>query len=116
MRALEKSLKRFEDKFGRYPTDEEGLAVLWDKAKLQVENESDTAKWERFVDRADDAEKDPWGTPWGYRQKDENADADDEFNLYSFGPDRQDGTDDDVLNREKKSDSGSGSTPPPAGG
>jgi general secretion pathway protein G len=109
MRALDKALERFNDKFGRYPTDEEGLAVLWDKSKLQVENESDAAKWERLVDRAEDAEKDPWGTPWGYRQKDESGDgSEDIFDLYSFGPDRQDGTEDDIHNRAKSGESGSG--------
>lgn len=108
MRALDKALERFNDKFGRYPTDEEGLSVLWDKSKLQVENESDSAKWERLVDRAEDSEKDPWGTPWGYRQKDESGDgSEDIFDLYSFGPDRQDGTEDDIHNRAKMTEGGS---------
>jgi general secretion pathway protein G len=120
MRALDKALERFQDKFGRYPTDEEGLSVLWDKSKLQVENEADSAKWERLVDRAEDSEKDPWGTPWGYRQKDESGDgSEDIFDLYSFGPDRQDGTEDDIHNRAKMTDgnapSSGGSTAPTGG-
>lgn len=106
MRSLEKALERFNDKFGRYPTDEEGLAVLWDKSKFSSEDEAESAKWERLVERAEDSEKDPWGTPWGYRQKDEASDED-IFDLYSYGPDRQDGTDDDIHNRSKPTDAGS---------
>ena len=106
MRSLDKALERFNDKFGRYPSDEEGITVLWDKTKLQTQDETESAKWERLVERAEDAEKDPWGTPWGYRQKDENSDED-IFDLWSYGPDRQDGTDDDIHNRSKPTD-GSG--------
>lgn len=105
MRALDSALQRFNDKFGRYPTDEEGIAVLWDKSKFTSEDETEAAKWERLVERAEDSEKDPWGTPWGYRQKDEASDED-IFDLYSFGPDRQDGTDDDIHNRAKAADAG----------
>jgi general secretion pathway protein G len=118
MRALDKALERFNDKFGRYPTDDEGLSVLWDKSKLQVEDEATAAKWERLVDRAEDSEKDPWGTPWGYKQQ---ADGEpDIFDLYSFGPDRQDGTEDDIKNRAPSTGtdtggSGSSSTPPAGG-
>ena len=105
MRSLDKALQRFNDKFGRYPTDEEGITVLWDKTKLQTQDEAEGQKWERLVERAEDAEKDPWGSPWGYRQKDEGADED-IFDLWSYGPDRQDGTDDDIHNRKKLSTDG----------
>lgn len=106
MRALDKAIEAFNRKFGRYPTDEEGLSVLWDKSKLTVDDEAMAAKWERFVDRAEDAEKDPWGTAWGYAQKDESSDEN-IFDLWSYGPDKQDGTDDDIHNRAKPTEAGS---------
>ncbi len=82
--------------------------MLWDKSKFTSEDETEAAKWERLVERAEDSEKDPWGTPWGYRQKDEASDED-IFDLYSYGPDRQDGTDDDIHNRAKAADAGGAS-------
>lgn len=114
MRALDKALEAFKRKFERYPSDEEGLAVLWDKSKLTVDDEAQSAKWERFVDRAEDAQKDPWGTTWGYTQKDEGSDED-IFDLWSYGPDKQDGTDDDIHNRMKAGDAGSASAPSSSG-
>lgn len=101
LRTFEKALERFNDKFGRFPSDDEGLKVLWDKTSLQTENEEQAAKWERFIDRAEDAEKDPWGRPWMYRQKDErDGGAGDQPDIWSMGPDGQDGTEDDIHARK----------------
>ncbi|QOJ01711.1 MAG: type II secretion system major pseudopilin GspG [Phycisphaeraceae bacterium] len=97
MESLKQGLELFYNKYKRYPTDEEGLAALWDKTVILEEEES--AKWVKFVDQ-DKGEKDPWGTPWGYRQRSEHGDES-TFDLWSYGPDRQDGTDDDVTSWKK---------------
>lgn len=115
------ALDRFNDKFGRYPTDEEGLKVLWDKSALQTENEEEGAKWSALINNAEDAQKDPWGQAWLYRQKDErDGGAGDVPDVWSAGPDRQDGTDDDIHARKAMGSgdgggSGGGSGTPTSG-
>jgi general secretion pathway protein G len=108
MNMLERALDRFHDKFERYPTDAEGLKVLWDKSVLESTDEAEAAKWEAFIDKPENAEKDPWNTAWGYMQKDESLEED-LFLLWSWGPDKADGTDDDIPLRAKRDADAGGS-------
>ena len=110
MRTLEKALERFYEKMGRYPTDDEGIRALWDKSVIT--DESEVTKWERLINNAEDAANDPWGTAWGYRQKDESTEEN-VFELWSFGPDKQDGTEDDIPLRKKTDEMGDGGVPTP---
>lgn len=106
LQTLAKALERFNDKINRYPTDDEGLKALWDKSSITDENE--LKNWTRFVDQPENSEKDPWGTPWGYKAKDETSEEN-IFDLWSYGPDKQDGTDDDIHLRPRETD-GSGTS------
>lgn len=92
MNMLRTGLKHFRFDFERYPTDEEGLKVLWDKAALS--SEADQAKWKGYMEEP--MEKDRWGTPWIYKQSSEQGDAT-TYSLSSAGPDKQEGTEDDLL-------------------
>lgn len=48
LKSLRDALNQFSLEFNRYPTDDEGLAVLWDKSRLS--EDADQAKWRRFVE------------------------------------------------------------------
>ena len=91
MDNLKYALKNFNLKYGRYPTDEEGLRVLWDKSAMTDETEA--KNWTKYLDEP--VPNDKWGMPWGYRQKSEHLE-DDTYDLWSFGPDKQEGTEDDI--------------------
>ena len=67
---------------------EEGLSAL-------IEQPTDVTSWHGpYIKRG--VPKDPWGSPYVYKQPGEhNASG---YDLYSFGPDKQDGSDDDIDN------------------
>lgn len=92
IKTIEAALKQFRVKYDRYPTDDEGLEVLWSKDKLDAD--SDAAKWSKELEKP--MPNDQWGTVWNYRQKSEHGDEDD-FDLWSAGPDKQEGNEDDIV-------------------
>ena len=96
IKSAETALSTYEMKVGSYPTTEQGLEAL--------------------VKCPSDVEKDDWGdSPYlreipkdAYNQKfiykcpgEHNPD---EYDLYSMGKDRKDGTDDDIVNWTKESE------------
>lgn len=77
--ALGKALDQFRLDVGRYPTTDEGLAVL-------VERMSGESRWNGpYLTKA--APLDPWGQPYQYRSPGEHG----EYDLLSLGKDRQPG-------------------------
>lgn len=86
---IEVALDAFEIDLGRYPTTSEGLRALIDKPA------SDSEGWQQpYLKRA--VPKDPWGSEYQYRYPGNyNEDG---YDLYSFGPDRKMGGDDDITN------------------
>ena len=68
--------------FGVYPSTEEGLRALW-QAPVGTEN-----RWHGpYINGA--IPKDPWGTPYVYRNPGEKSH--DRYDLYSLGADRKEG-------------------------
>lgn len=110
MNTIRDALKQFNFKFGRYPTDEEGIKALWDKSALTDENEA--KNWTKLLDEP--VPNDKWGTPWGYRQKSEHL-GEDTFDLWSFGPDKQEGTADDITSWDGAAAPADGGSGTPAG-
>jgi general secretion pathway protein G len=112
-RQIEQALKFFRLDFNRYPTDEEGLAVLWDKERLDPE--ADQNAWKGYLEAA--MPTDRWGNDWRYRQQSEETDDTTKYDLWSFGADGEEGTEDDIeswdLGTDEEEDSG---LPPPSGG
>jgi general secretion pathway protein G len=105
MNSMKQALNRFRIDFDRFPTDEEGIKVLWDKAALG--SDSPAEKWSGpYMDQP--TPKDNWGTEWGYKQVGERGPTG-FFDLWSYGPDKQDGTPDDILLWSAASREGSGS-------
>jgi len=106
MNTIKDALKQFRFVYDRYPTDEEGLKVLWDKTAMT--DETEVKKWKPFLEKA--VPKDDYGNEWGYRQKSEHGNED-MYDLWSFGKDKQEGTDDDIVSWDKETDANGSGTP-----
>ncbi|WP_457423972.1 type II secretion system major pseudopilin GspG [Roseateles sp. P5_E7] len=77
--ALQKSLDQYRLDVGRYPSTEQGLAVL-------VAKPADEPKWAGpYLAKA--LPKDPWGNDYQYRSPGEHG----EYDLLSFGKDGRPG-------------------------
>lgn len=110
---IKTALGSFRVKYDRWPTETEGIEVLWNKEKLDPD--ADAAKWSKELEKSMPVDR--WGRPWNYRPTSEHGDED-TFDLWSNGPDGEDGTTDDIVSWEKE-DTGAGSggsnnTAPPA--
>jgi general secretion pathway protein G len=85
---METVLDAFEIDAGRYPTTEEGLRAL-------VEQPASVTEWKGpYLSHG--VPNDPWGNPFGYRCPGQHNTSG--YDLYSFGPDGQEGGDDDIDN------------------
>lgn len=118
LESLRGALDQFYLEYNRYPSEEEGLAVLWSKEAL---SEEDQGKWHMFTKEA--LPRDAWGTEWGYRLgAGDNPDAPEgqPYEIWSNGPDKEEGGGDDIYPGNKTGPSdGSGDDfgpPPPPGG
>ncbi len=89
---FETAIEGFQLNIGSYPTTEQGLnGLLAPPADLP-----NPAKWEGPYLKGNEIPLDPWGTPYQYRfPGDRNPNG---YDLWSIGPDRTDGTEDDVGN------------------
>ncbi len=87
---LQLAISQFEIDCSRYPTTEEGLQVL-------IRQPSGLEEWKGpYLEREQQLPKDPWGNLYVYRcpgQHNPNG-----YDLYSLGPDGQEGGDDDIGN------------------
>ena len=75
---------------GFYPTTEQGLKALETKPTTPPE----PLKWKGYLNSP--LREDPWGKPYVYKYPGEKRTNG--FDLYSFGPDGVEGTEDDVTN------------------
>jgi general secretion pathway protein G len=91
LNTISGGLKMFRLDYDRYPTDDEGLKVLWDKSALSAD--ADQTKWHAYLEAP--MPNDRWGTPWNYKAAGEHGDGT-TYDLSSNGPDKQSGTDDDL--------------------
>jgi general secretion pathway protein G len=91
------ALETFRVEMGRWPTEDEGLAALWDKSAIQDEVEA--AKWRKYLNEP--APRDKWGSAWVYRQPSQLADGE-PYDIVSPGPDKQEGTADDITNHDRR--------------
>ncbi len=103
--TIERALDMFYADFDRYPTEEEGVKVLWDKESLVTEDEADQEKWRKRLQKP--SPNDPWGTAWGYRAESEHGA---EYDLWSNGADKEEGTDDDIVSWVEDEEGGSSSS------
>jgi len=86
---FEVALSAFEIDVGRYPTSPEGLRALVEKPTTDADG------WlQPYIER--DVPKDPWGNEYVYRYPGQYNEYG--YDLYSLGPDRMLGSDDDITN------------------
>ncbi|USN98209.1 MAG: type II secretion system major pseudopilin GspG [Phycisphaeraceae bacterium] len=115
LKQIKDALDLFYLDFRRYPNDDEGIAVLWDKE--QLDPDADATKWKQYL--ATKIPTDQWGDEWGYRG--EEPEHGEKYDLWSWGPDREDDTDDDITtwsqsDDEEGGDLGSDLPAPPSSG
>ena len=85
---FESALETFEIHMGRYPSADEGLQAL-------VENPDGSADWTGPYVKSKTVPKDSWKNDFFY---DPDGDRGLYYDLYSAGPDSQEGTEDDIGN------------------
>ena len=77
----------------------------WGTIQAVTEDDADQEKWRKRLQKP--APKDPWGGEWGYRAESEH---DAEYDLWSNGPDKEEGTDDDIVSWIEDEEGGSSSS------
>jgi general secretion pathway protein G len=102
LQSFEGALENFRVEMKRWPTDEEGLAVLWSKEALA--NDEDKAKYGGPYLK-EPKPNDTWGHPWIFRAPSTIIEGQ-PFDIVSIGPDGQEGTDDDISNQDTRKESG----------
>ena len=110
--TIRNALKLFYADFDRYPSDEEGLRVLWDKSALGGD-EAEQKKWRGYLE--DPMPNDVWERAWGYRQKSSHGDES-KYDAWSNGPDGQEGTEDDITSWPKEGSGTDGGSSPSSSG
>lgn len=89
------ALQRYKLDVGSYPTEDEGgLAMLLDEPS----NAELAEKWAGPYVKPDQL-KDPWGNKYRYTYPGRYNESN--FDVSSDGPDKQEGTDDDITNWER---------------
>jgi len=112
LQTIADALEQFNLTIGRYPTEDEGLAALWDKTKIEDENLQKQHIGNFFAQGRKNL-KDRWGAEYGYRPLDAAMEETDEsdgrkYELWSNGPDGEEGTADDIKLDEGSDEEDSG--------
>ena len=98
IQAFNRALEQYKVEMKRYPSEDEGLVVLWNKE--QVEDEEDLARWGGPYLKEPNT-TDLWGNEWIYRNPSEIEGV--AYDIVSIGPDKEEGTDDDITSNDGKS-------------
>ena len=93
IKGLEQSLKRYQlNHDGNFPETGDGLQAL-------ITAPSNDKKWKGpYLDDTDTLPQDPWGNPFQYEYPGSNHPDGYKADIWSWGPDGQDGTEDDIDN------------------
>ena len=91
MNSIKTTLQQFEMGVGRFPTTEEGLEAL-----VKCPSEVSEDMWDGPY--LEEIPKDGWGNDFVYKYPGDNAVY---YDLYSYGPDGQEETEDDITNWKK---------------
>jgi general secretion pathway protein G len=100
IQQFENALKYFQLDMKRYPNSDEGLAVLWNREAVEEDEESTSWKGPYLETPVP---QDNWGTAWAYVEPSEIRDGA-SYDIVSAGPDREEGTDDDITNHDRYRD------------
>ena len=88
--ALKTALGLYEVDNGKYPNSDQGLESLI----VQPTTAPEPKNWKGPYLQEEKIPVDPWGHPYSYTQPGTRNTSG--FDLYSFGPDGEDGTEDDI--------------------
>ncbi|MFH1229956.1 MAG: type II secretion system major pseudopilin GspG [Planctomycetota bacterium] len=88
---IEMGLKMYMLDCGAYPTTEQGLLALKEKPSPTPTNWNGPYMEKEIID--------PWGKPYQYRCPSQDTQRD--YDLWSWGTDGKDGTEDDITNWKK---------------
>jgi len=93
MKGLETALKLYAlDHDGQMPNTSDGLEVL-------ISDPGNDPKWKKpYLDDTSGLPKDAWGNPFQYEYPGSNHPDGLKADIWSWGPDQQEGTDDDIDN------------------
>ncbi len=91
------AMSQFRLDLDRWPSEEEGIEVLWKRDSLEDEN--DYERW-RGPYLEDPVTEDRWGNELVYRFPGEIR-GESYYDLTSFGPDGEEDTDDDITNHDR---------------
>ena len=83
------ALNSYEIGIGNFPTTQQGLDALYKQPSGVDEEDWDGPYMQKRIT------EDPWGNPWQYRSPGTHDNND--YDLYSFGPDGSDGGGDDII-------------------
>jgi general secretion pathway protein G len=97
---IDGAMKQFRVDMLRWPTEEEGLEVLWRQDAL--EDEEDYERW-RGPYLETPVLEDYWGGELTYRNPSEEL-GEGQYDIVSFGPDGEEGTEDDITNHDRLRD------------
>jgi general secretion pathway protein G len=102
LNTMKNAVKQFRLDFNRWPTEEEGLEVLWSVDALDAD--ADETKWSKYLEEP--LPTDQWGNEWGYRDIGEYDET--MFEIWSNGPDGEEDTEDDIRSWRGGDDDGYG--------
>ena len=96
---LDNAMKQFRLDMNRYPTEDEGLEVLWRPDNL--EDEADQQRWRGpYLEMKTPQLQDIWGGEITYRNPSEEL-GEGFYDIVSFGPDGEEGSADDITNHDR---------------
>lgn len=118
---FQSSLERYHLDMNRFPTTEEGLAALLEKPSgdgasagsedLEIGDDSEDGDsgtdWSGPYLKSPSLPKDPWGKAYKYEYPPSHGKGEDP-EIWSYGPDGQENTDDDIVSWKGGSKSGDG--------
>jgi general secretion pathway protein G len=85
---IESALTQYEADVGDFPSETQGLQAL-------VTRPDGVDNWNQYLSKG--LPPDPWGNAYQYKYPGAHG----KFDVWSFGPDKQDGTEDDIGNWTK---------------
>jgi general secretion pathway protein G len=115
IKLLRGCLQRYALDMKEFPTTEQGLQSLVEKpADL---SEAVAARWDGPYTETGELPMDPWGNPFQYEYPPTHGTADADYpDIWSWGYDREDGTEDDIVSWSKELSEGGGGAAAPAKG
>lgn len=99
IKSIQQALDLYKLDNSRYPTTEQGL-----KSLIQKPTASPVPKNWKKGGYVQELPEDPWGNK--YRYANPGLHNPNSYDVFSFGPDQEEGTDDDIGNWQSESDDG----------